>query len=140
MVYRSDVFFPSNDAIQLLYLNNIKNYSNVFHKPVPIFYMTIKAFFPLVFLFLTTLGKCLTETFSFCHMSIKFKYLFLKSTKRLCKQRTCFVLHKVCLFLLVAFTFDAKVLLKTQHDMNNVVNKDHELYTNQYFAVADIIR
>ena len=50
----------------------------------------------------------------------------------------CFVLQKVFLFLVV-FTFDAKVASKTQHDMNNVVNKDHELFANQYFAVADII-
>ena len=49
----------------------------------------------------------------------------------------CFVLQKV--FLLVAFTFDAKVPSKTQHDMNNVVNKDHELFTNQYFSVVDVI-
>ena len=72
-------------------------------------------------------------------MNIKFKYLLLKSRKRLRKKHMCFVLQKVFLFLLVAFIFDAKVPLKTQHDMNNVVNKDHELFTNQYFAVADII-
>ena len=52
----------------------------------------------------------------------------------------CFILQKAFLFLLVAFTFDAKVPSKTQHDMNNVVNKDHELFTNQYFVVADIVR
>ena len=50
------------------------------------------------------------------------------------------VLQKVILFLLVVLTFDRKVPPKTQHDMNNVVNKDHELFTNQYFAVADMIR
>ena len=37
-------------------------------------------------------------------------------------------------------TFDGKEPSKTQHDMNNVRNKDHELFTNQYFAVADTIR
>ena len=52
----------------------------------------------------------------------------------------CLILQKVFLFLLVAFTFDGKVPSKTQHDMNSVVNKDHELFTNQYFAVADMIR
>ena len=140
MAYTSDVFFPSNDAIQSLYLNSIKNYNNVFHKTVSVFHTTIKAFFPLLFLFLTTLGKWPTETFSFCHISKKFKYLFLKSRKHLRKQRTCFILRKVFLFLLAAFTFDAKVPSKTQHDMNNVVNKDHYPFTNQYFAVADIIR
>ena len=43
---------------------------------------------------------------------------------------------------LVAFIFDGKVPSKTQHDTNNVVNKDHELFTNtnQYFTVADMIR
>ena len=124
-------FFPSNDAIQLFGLNNIKNNSNVFHKPMPVFHMTIKAFFPFLFLFLITLGKWLTETSSFCHISIKFKYLFLKSMKRLRKQHMCFVLQRVFLFLLDAFTFDANVPSKTQHDVNNVVNKDHELFTNQ---------
>ena len=138
MAYTSDVFFASNDTIQLLGLNNIKNYSIVFHKPMPVFRMTIKAFFPFLFLFLITLGKWLTETSSFCHISIRFKYLFLKSRKRLRKQHMCFVLQKVFLFL-VAFTFDAKVPSKTQYGMNNVVNKDHELFTNQYFVVADII-
>ena len=84
MAYTSDAFFPSDDALQSLYLSNIKN-------------------------FLITLGKWLTETFFFCHISIKFKYLFLKSRKDLRKQRLCFVLQKVFSFLLVAFTFDAKV-------------------------------
>ena len=37
-------------------------------------------------------------------------------------------------------TFDGKGPSKTQYDMNNVRNKDHELFTNQYFAVADTIR
>ena len=37
-------------------------------------------------------------------------------------------------------TFDGKEPSKTQHDMNNVRNKDHELFTNQSFAVADTIR
>ena len=50
MAYTPDVFFPSNDAIQLLGPNNIKNYSNVFHKPMPIFHTTIKAFFPFLVL------------------------------------------------------------------------------------------
>ena len=52
----------------------------------------------------------------------------------------CLILQKVFLFLLVAFTFDGKVPSKTQHDINSVENKDHELFTNQYFAVADMIR
>ena len=52
----------------------------------------------------------------------------------------CLILQKVFLFLLVAFICDGKVPSKTQHDMNSVVNKDHELFTNQYFAVADMIR
>ena len=52
----------------------------------------------------------------------------------------CLILQKVFLFLLVAFTFDGKVPSKIQHDMNSVANKDHELFTNQYFAVADMIR
>ena len=139
MAYTSDVFFLSNDVFQLFGLNNIKNHSNVFHKPRPVFLMTIKAFFPFLFIFLITLGKWLTETSSFCHINIKFKYLFLKSRRRLRKQHICFVSQKVFLFLLVAFTFDAKVPSKTQHDMNNAVNRDHELFTNQYFAVTDIL-
>ena len=113
---------------------------NVLHKPVPVFYMNIKAFFPVFFLFLLTLGKWLTKTFSPCHISIKFKYLFLKSRKRFHKQHMCLILRKLFLFLLVAFTFDGKVPPKTQHDMNSVENKDHELFTNQFFAVADMIR
>ena len=52
----------------------------------------------------------------------------------------CLNPQKVFLFLLVALTFDGKVPSKTQHDMNNVVNKDHELFTNQYFAAAYMIR
>ena len=52
----------------------------------------------------------------------------------------CLILQKVFLFLLVAFTFDGKVPSNTQHDMNSVENNDHELFTNQYFAVADMIR
>ena len=139
MAYTSDIFFPSSDAVQSLYLNNIKN-CKVFHQPVPILHMTMKAFSPLLFLFLTTLGKWLTKTFSFCHIRTKFKYLFLNSRKHLCKQHMCFIVQKVLLFLLVAFTFEAKVPSKAQLDMNNVVNKDHQHFTNQYFAVADIIR
>ena len=50
------------------------------------------------------------------------------------------ILQKAFLFLLVALTFDGKVPSKTQNDMNNGVNKDHELFTNQHFAVADMIR
>ena len=134
MAYTLDDSFPSNNATQSL------NLKNVLHKPVPVFYMNIKAFFPVFFLFLLTLGKWLTKTFSPCHISIKFKYLFLKSRKCFRKQHMCLILHKVLLFLLVAFTFDGKVPSKTQHDMNIVVNKDHELFTNQYFAVADMIR
>ena len=134
MAYTLDDSFPSNNATQSL------NLKNVLHKPVPVFYMNIKAFFPVFFLFLLTLGKWLTKTFSPCHISIKFKYLFLKSRKRFRKQHMCLILKKVFLFLLVAFTFDGKVPSKTQHDMNSVENKDHELFTNQYFAVADMIR
>ena len=48
--------------------------------------------------------------------------------------------QRVFLFLLVALTFDGRVPSKTQHDMDTVVNKDHELFTNQYFVVADMIR
>ena len=44
------------------------------------------------------------------------------------------------LLLLVVLTFDGKEPPKTQHDMNNVRNKDHELFTNQYLAFADTIR
>ena len=134
VAYTLDDSFPSNNATRSL------NLKNVLHKPVPVFYMNIKAFFPVFFLFLLTLGKWLTKTFSPCHISIKFKYLFLKSRKRFRKQHMCLILQKVLLFLPVAFTFDGKVLSKTQHDMNSVVNKDHELFTNQYFAVADMIR
>ena len=134
VAYTLDDSFPSNNATRSL------NLKNVLHKPVPVFYMSIKAFFPVFFLFLLTLGKWLTKTFSPCHISIKFKYLFLKSRKRFRKQHMCLILQKVFLFLLVAFTFDGKVPSKTQHDMNSVVNKDHELFTNQYFAVADMIR
>ena len=134
MAYTLDDSFPSNNATQSL------NLKNVLHKPVPVFYMNIKAFFPVFFLFLLTLGKWLTKTFSPCHISIKFKSLFLKSRKRLRKQHMCLILQKLFLFLLVAFTFDGKVPSKTQHDINSVENKDHELFTNQYFAVADMIR
>ena len=134
VAYTLDDSFPSNNATRSL------NLKNVLHKPVPVFYMNIKAFFPVFYLFLLTLGKWLTKTFSPCHISIKFKYLFLKSRKRFRKQHMCLMLQKVFLFLLVAFTFDGKVPSKTQHDMNSVVNKDHELFTNQYFAVADMIR
>ena len=134
MAYTLDDSFPSNNATQSL------NLKNVLHKPVPVFYMNIKAFFPVFFLFLLTLGKWLTKTFSPCHISIKFKYLFLKSRKRFRKQHMCLILQKGFLFLLVAFTFDGKVPSKTQHDINSVENKDHELFTNQYFAVADMIR
>ena len=130
IAYTSDDSFPSNNTSQSL------NLKNVLHKPVPIFYMNIKAFFPVFFLFLLTLGKWLTKTFSPCHISIKFKYLILKSRKRFRKQHMCLILQKVFLFLLVAFTFDGKVPSKTQHDMNSVVNEDHELFTNQYFAVS----
>ena len=52
----------------------------------------------------------------------------------------CLILQKVFLLLLVMLTFDGKEPSKTQHDINNVRNKDHELFTNQYFAVADTIR
>ena len=134
MAYTLDDSFPSNNATQSL------NLKNVLHKPVPVFYMNIKAFSPVFFLFLLTLGKWLTKTFSLCHISITFKYLFFKSRKHFHKQHICLILQKVFLFLLVAFTFDGKVPSKTQHDMNSVVNKDHELFTNQYFAVADMIR
>ena len=134
MAYTLDDSFPSNNATQSL------NLKNVLHKPVPVFYMNIKAFFPVFFLFLLTLGKWLTKTFSPCHISIKFKYLFLKSRKRFRKQHMCLILQKVFLLLLVAFTFDGKVPSKTQYDMNSVENKDHELFINQYFAVADMIR
>ena len=134
MAYTLDDSFPSNNATQSL------NLKNVLHKPVPVFYMNIKAFFPVFFLFLLTLGKWLTKTFSPCRISIKFKYLFLKSRKRFRKQHMCLILQKVFLFLLVALTFDGKVPSKTQHDINSVENKDHELFTNQYFAVADMIR
>ena len=134
VAYTLDDSFPSNNATRSL------NLKNVLHKPVQVFYMNIKAFFPVFFLFLLTLGKWLTKTFSPCQISIKCKYLFLKSRKRFRKQHMCLILQKVFLFLLVAFTFDGKVPSKTQHDMNSVVNKDHELFTNQYFAVADMIR
>ena len=134
MAYRSDDSFPSNDATQLFKLDN------VLHKPVPVSHMNIKAFFPVFFLFVITLGKWLTTTFSFCHIRIKFKCLFLKSRKHLHKQRMCLILQKVFLLLLVKLTFDGKEPSKTQDDMNNVKNKDHELFTNQYFTVADTIR
>ena len=56
MAYTSDVFFPSNDAIQLLGLNNIKTCSNAFHKPMPVFHMTIKSIFPIPIPFADYLG------------------------------------------------------------------------------------
>ena len=99
-----------------------------------------KSIFPVFFLFLITLGKWLTKTFSSFHIRIKFKYLFLKSRKRLRKQCMCLILQKVFLFLPVALTCDGKVPSKIQHDMNNVVNKDHGLFTNPYFIVADMIK
>ena len=134
MAYTSDDSFPSNDATQWFNLNN------VLHKPVPVSHVKIKAFFPMFFLFLITLGKWLTKTFSSCHISIKFKYIFLKFRKRLRKQRMCLIVQKVFLYLFVAFTFDGKVPSQTQYDMNNAVNKDRELFTNRYLDVADMIR
>ena len=110
MAYTPDVFFPSNDAIQSLYLNNIENYSSVFDKPMPVFHMTIRAFFPFMFLFLITLDNWLTETFSFCHMSIKLKYLFLES-RNASINNACASFYRKCFY-----------------------------FTNQCFAVADIIR
>ena len=52
----------------------------------------------------------------------------------------CLILQKVFLFFLIALTFDGKVPSKPWHDMNNVMNKEHELFMNQYFAVVDMLR
>ena len=100
MAYTSDVFFPPDDAIQPLYLNNIKNYSNVFHKSMPIFHMTIEAFFPFLFLFQITLGKWLTEKFSFCHISIKFKCLFL-NLENTSVNHACVLFYRKCFYFLL---------------------------------------
>ena len=129
IAYKLDGDFPS------------KNFTHKIHyKSGPEAHTIKLVFFPLLFLFMVTISNWIRrETFSY-YTNIKHKYLFLKSRRHFRKHGTLFVFQKILIFLLVVFTFDAKLPSRTQNDLNTAIVKNNELFTIQYITTADVIK
>ena len=83
---------------------------------------------PSFSLFLITLGHWLARISPFRYTNIRFRYLFLKSSKHPRPERILYAFPKLILFAFIASTFDAKTPSKAHCD------------TDQYIKFSKIIR
>ena len=71
-------------------------------------------------------------------VNFKFRYLFFnKSRKCVSKHKIASAVHKIFLCFLIALTFDVKVPSKTYYNMESEMRTYHELFTEEYFAIAE---
>ena len=96
---------------------------------------------PLLSVVLVTISRWFTKMSSVKCVNFKFRYLFFsKSRKSVSKHNITYEVHKMFLFFLIALTFDAKVPSKTYYNMESEMRTCHELFTEEYFAIAGSTR
>ena len=90
---------------------------------------------------LVTIGRWFTKMSSLKCVNFKFMYIFFnKSKKRIPKHKTAYTIHKIFLCFLIALTFDVKVPSETHCNMESEMRVYHELFTKEYFAIAESTR
>ena len=128
-------FYKTN--FELTHLNKTKRIQNT-HWPILKLNLTNIVLLPLLSVVLVTIGRWLTKMSSLKCVNFKFRYLFFnESRKCVSKHKIAYAVHKIFLFVL---TFDLTVLSKTDHNMESEMRTYHELFTEEYFAIAESTR
>ena len=111
------------------------------HRPISNFSIAKIVLLLLLSVILVTIGRWVTKMSSLKCVNFKFRYLFFnKSRKCVPKHKTAYVLHKIFLFVIIALTFDAKNPYKTHCNMESETRVYHELFTEEYFVIAESTR
>ena len=111
------------------------------HRPVFNFSIAKIVLLPFLSVILVTIGRWFAKLSSLKCVNFKFTYIFFnKSRKRVPKHKTAYAVHKIFLFLLIALTFDVKIPSKTHCNMESEMRVYHELFTEEYFAIAESTR
>ena len=111
------------------------------HRPIFNFSIAKIVSLPLLSVILVTIGRWFTKMSSLKCVNFKFRYLFFnKSRKHAPKHKTAYAVHKIFLFFLIALTFDVKIPSKTHCNMEPEMSLYHELFTEEYFAIAESTR
>ena len=75
-----------------------------------------------------------------CKISNLGIFFFNKSRKCVSKHKIAYAVYKIFLFFLIVLTFDVNVPSKTHYNMESEMRTYHELFTEEYFAIAESIR
>ena len=111
------------------------------HRPIFNFSITKIVLLHLLSVILGTIGRWFTKMSSLKCVKFKFTYIFFnKSRKRVPKHKTAYAIHKIFLFFLIALRFDVKIPSKTHCNMESEMRVYHELFTEEYFAIAESTR
>ena len=126
-----------------LKLTHMKKTKRIQRTYRPIFNFSIAkiVLLPLLSVILVTIGRWFTKMSSLKCVNFKFRYLFFnKSRKRIPKHKTAYAIHKIFIFFLIALIFDVKIPSKTNRNMESEMRVYHELFTEEYFAIAESTR
>ena len=111
------------------------------HRPIFNFSIAKIVLLPLLFVILVTIGHWFTKMSSLTCVNFKFRHLFFNKTrKRVPKHKTAWPYLKYLYFFLIALTFDVKIPSKTHCNMESEMRVYHELFTEEYFAIAESTR
>ena len=131
-------FYKTN--LELTYLKKTKRIQNT-HRAILNLSMAKIVLLPLLSVVLVTIGRWFTKMSTLKCVKFKFRYLFFnKSRKCVSKHKIAYAVHKTFLFFLIALTFNVKVPSKTYYDMESEMKTYHELFTEEYFAIAESTR
>ena len=134
----SSFFYKAN--FELAHLKKTKHIQDT-HRPIFNLNIARIVLLPLLSVILITIGRWFTKMSSLKCVNFKFRYLFFnKSRKCVSKHKIAFAVHKLFLFFLIALTFDVKVPSKTYYNMESEMRTYHELFTEEYFAIAESTR
>ena len=124
----------------MTHLKKTKRIQNT-HRPILNLSIAKIVLLPLLSVDLVTTGCWFTKMSSLKCVNFKFRYIFF-STSRKCvsKHKIACAVHKIFLFFLIALTFDRKVSSKTYYNMESEMRTYHELFTEEYFAIAKSTR
>ena len=96
---------------------------------------------PLLFVILVTTCRWFTKMSSLKCVNFKVRYLFFnKSRKCVSKHKIANAVQRIFPFFLIALTFDVKVPSKTYYNMESEMRTYHQLFTEEYFAIAESTR
>ena len=126
--------------LELAHLKKTKHIQNT-HRPIFNPSIARIVLLPSLSVTLISIGPWFMKMSSLKCVNFKFRYLsFNKSRKCISKHKTAHAVHKLFLCFLIALTFDVKVPSKTYILIFDSILWYHELFTEEYFAIAESIR